>query len=104
MKKLIVIFFLFAVSISATNLRGFVQKCNSNYGCVPSTFSLIQLYHQNGNRWSQVSSTYTGKDGFYYFYNVKPGNYYIRVNKSTWYKVQVLENKWQDIPKLSYNF
>jgi len=107
MKKLFIVFLLIsitAITTYATNLRGYVQKCNQYNECSPSTYSLVQLYYWDGSQWAPGSYTYTGADGYYYFYKIDPGNYYVYVNSKYWYQISIKNMSWQDIAVFKYNF
>ena len=107
MKRLFIIIILVISSVSysySTNLRGYIQRCNKQYGCYPSTFTKIQLFYWDGYKWSPGTYTYTGQDGYYYFYNIYPTHYYVLVNDNVWYQIDVINLAWQDIPILTYYF
>ena len=44
-----------------------------------------------------ISVTYTGMDGFYYFYGIYPGNYVLVVNRSLRLPVNILNVPGFDI-------
>jgi hypothetical protein len=107
MKKLfIIILLIIAVACNsfATNLRGYIQKCNAQHECSPSKFTYIQLYNWDGNKWVPGTDTYSGADGYYYFYDITPGTYNVCVNKTYWYQITIGKSVWQDVAVLTYNF
>lgn len=65
----------------ATDVRGRVDTQNpyNNY-YQPLPRAEVALVRADNNQ--PVAVTHTGMDGFYYFYNIYPGNYFLVVNRT----------------------
>jgi hypothetical protein len=70
-----------APTASATDVRGRIDTRNPYNGYYqPLPRAEVALFFPNGRPTGTV--TITGFDGFYYFYNVPPGNYVLVVNRA----------------------
>lgn len=111
MKKIIffLLFFVFTVHAFSqdVDIRGQIQtysRFDSEYVALPNTS--VDLYTYNNGNWEIISQTLSNQDGYYFFYDIAPGNYYIQVNKSKNYRISVTKAKtrkqFQDLPVLYY--
>lgn len=66
---------------SATDIRGRIDTQNLYNGYYqPLPKAEVALVNPATNQF--IAVTYTGMDGFYYFYNIFPGHYYLVVNRT----------------------
>jgi hypothetical protein len=79
-KRIVVLtaFLLLAVATlaSAATVRGYVFRQAPNGVSYPAPRVMLTLYSASMGR---SSPAYSGEDGFYYFYNVPPGNYVLEI-------------------------
>ena len=67
--------------VIATEVRGRVDTQNPYNGYYqPLPRAEVALVNPMNNQ--PVAVTFSGMDGFYYFYNIYPGNYYLVVNRN----------------------
>ena len=113
MKKFLFFIFITSISISGysqennrTNIRGQVISVDGKYGEYSLSSVYVDLYWYNGKEWVTIDRAITDQDGYYFFYNVYPGEYFIQVNGSKNYKISVYridpKYQFQDLPKLYY--
>jgi len=94
--KLVTIFLLYSTAIFATDIRGRIDTQNRGNGYYqPLPRAEVALVNPMNNQ--AVAVTYTGMDGFYYFYNIYPGNYMLVVNKSLRLPVSIINAPGFDI-------
>ena len=92
---------LFSSSVIAVDVRGRVDtqnRYNGYYQPLPKA-EVALVYPPSGQA---VAVTYTGMDGFYYFYNIRPGNYYLVVNRSLRVPVSIPAYRGFDINPVLY--
>ena len=98
----LIIFTIIALSniAIATELRGrvdYIHPYTGHYQPLPR--AEVRLHFQDGR---SVAATITGYDGFYYFYNIPPGNYYILINGLKRYFIQVPNLRGYDVPPILF--
>lgn len=95
---------LLCLTLSATNVRGYVQGYNpfSNV-YFPRMGVKLSLWITDGASWFPVATTYSGADGMYYFFNLQPGLiYHLQINDGQTYPLQILNLQVQDIPPITF--
>jgi hypothetical protein len=94
--QLIITIILFSSLAFATDVRGRIDTQNTYNGYYqPLPRAEVALVNPMNNK--PVSVTYTGRDGFYYFYNIYPGNYVLVVNRSLRLPVNIMNVPGFDI-------
>lgn len=94
--QFIIAIILFSSFGFATDVRGRVDTQNPYNGYYqPLPRAEVALVNPMNNQ--PVSVTYTGSDGFYYFYNIYPGNYILVVNRSLRLPVSIMNTPGFDI-------
>lgn len=79
--KIILAALLFSTAVFATEVRGRVDTQNPYTGYYqPLPRAEVALVNPNNGQ--PVAVTYTGMDGFYYFYGIHPGYYTLVINRS----------------------
>lgn len=97
--SLLLLFLLACNSAYATDLRGRIDTRNPYNGYFhPLPRASVALVDVNG----QYVGTYTGGDGFYYFYNVPPGNYVLVINGVKRVPVSIPPQQGFDIPPILF--
>lgn len=107
MKKIMIIYiFLLTSSIFSTNVRGYIQIYNNYYGTTsPYQKAIIEIFYWDGYQWVYSTYTYSGYDGFYYFYNMPQGYYYLRVNKAiNFNSFFIYDTNFQDVLPITITY
>ncbi len=92
----IILLILFPSLVFATDVRGRIDSKNPSSGYYrPLSRAEVALVNPKDNK--SIDVTDTGRDGFYYFYNVSPGSYLLVVNKTLKVPVTIPDKPGFDI-------
>lgn len=101
---LVCCFFLGPVTVDATDLRGRVDGMN-RYASAPFPLAKANVQvKRRDSKQSVVASYRTGRDGMYYFRNIKPGQYNLVVNGKLSVPISVRSTSLQDVGPLLFRY
>jgi hypothetical protein len=104
---LIIIFccfiFIPVTAANATDLRGRVDGIGA-YASAPFPLAKAKIELKQQVDMTIVASYHTGRDGMYYFRNIRPGQYILIVNGQLTVPIQVRETSLQDIGSLLFRY
>lgn len=91
---------MFASAVDAQTVRGRIDRSTS-YGVYPAIQVPVTLFSMQRGR---SAPAYTSREGFYYLYNVPPGQYVLEIwayNRPVTIPVSVYNQPFNDIPPVT---
>lgn len=81
----------------AVDLRGRIDGHDRYRGYYSAAKTEVVIYSDTGRDLKKRARTYTGRDGFYYFRNIKPGSHVIIVGGKVRVPIRINNTRFQDI-------